>query len=355
MEALSEPLGRSPELFPVGLDVANDLLSFIRLRRADYDQASFLDARILTRHAVTQALPWARVAAAIDALGLQERCGYIFHIGHVGSTLLSRLIGAHPGALSIREPMVIRTFAELYEARAGEPRDGQRRRALDPRLSGCLKLLSRTFGEQQRPVVKVTSFVSELAAGLLSRPSAPCAMMMYVSPESYLATILGGPNSRQEAKILTPSRLRRLHRRIGREAWSRESLSEGESLALGWACEMSALAHAASSAGKRVLPVNFEQFLADPPAVLMAAFRHIVVDATPGEVHAILAGPDMRRYSKAPEYAYDAALRTEVLREARLSHGGEIRRGLDWLQRAASDFAPVRAAMDFAAAQSRAP
>jgi hypothetical protein len=62
----------------------------------------------------------------------------------------------------------------------------------------------------------------------------------------------------------------------------------------------------------------------------------------------MLDGPDMRRYSKAPEHAYDAVLRRDVLNEARAMHRTEIRRGLAWLDRTAVQFAPVREAMAFA-------
>jgi hypothetical protein len=53
----------------------------------------------------------------------------------------------------------------------------------------------------------------------------------------------------------------------------------------------------------------------------------------------------MRRYSKSPEHAYDAALRRDVLNEARAAHGAEIKRGLAWLDHAAEEFPPVRDAM----------
>lgn len=347
MDRLSESLGRSPELFPHGMDVHNDSVTFIRLSRADYDGASFLDARILTPRTVGQTMVWRQVAASIEAAALPERCGFIFHIGHVGSTLLSRLLGAHPGTFGIREPMILRTFAQLSSEPGGRPRTWSDA-DVDARLGGCLKLLSRTFDAQQNAVVKATSFVSELAADLLSRASAPKAALLYVSPESYLATILGGPNSRQEARMLTPSRLRRFHRRVGREVRQLEPLSEGEVLALAWACEISALAQAKRAAGERALRVDFDHFLAQPAAVLFAALRHFDIDATSGEVEAIIAGPDMRRYSKAPEHAYDAALRLEVLNEARATHAAEIRRGLAWLERAAAEFAPVKDALMFA-------
>ena len=336
----------SPELFPIALDLPGDSVAFIRLGRSDYERASFLDARLLTPQISSRGLPWPQVAAAINAARLIERCGFIFHIGHVGSTLLSRLIGSHPCVFSLREPALLRIFAQLSDQPEAKPRLW-RGGDFDARLTGCVKLLSRTFEMQQLPLVKATSFVSELAASLMSRASNPKAVMMYVSPESYMATILGGPNSRQEAKMLAPSRLRRLHRRIGTEAWQLGSLSEGEILGMSWACEMSALAQAANSGDRRVFRVDFDQFLANPAPTLSALLGHFDIETTAGEVRAIVDGPIMRRYSKAPEHDYDAALRRDVLNSARATHGTEIKRGLAWLDHAAEQYAAVRHATRF--------
>ena len=347
MDGLAESLGRSPELFPYVLDVGKDTLSLIRLTQSDYENASFLDSRILTPRTIGRTLPWRQIAASIEAAKLVRNCGFIFHIGHVGSTLLSRLLGAHPSVFALREPQILRLFAQIRS----EPETQSRVWSdsdFEQRLSGCLKLLSRTFDADQKAIVKATSFVSELAGTMIDDPSRPRALMMFVSPESYLATILGGPNSRQEAKVLTPSRLRRLNRRVGRDAWRLASLGEGEALALGWACEMSALAEAAQSAGERVLSLDFDRFLDEPTPYLAAAFRHLAIDASAREVRAIIDGPEMRRYSKAPEHAYETALRRAVLNEARMTHGAEIGRGLAWLDKAAADFAPVRDALALA-------
>ncbi len=346
MDEIQADLGPSPQQFPHGFNVRDDSVAFVRLDRADYETASFLDARILSAGRPIHSVPWLQVDSAVGALRLAEGCGYILHIGHVGSTLLSRLAGAHRGVFALREPAILRTFAQLNAPEA-QPRAFSAAE-WEERLSGCLKLLSRTFDAQQIAVIKATSFVSEIAATLLSRPSNPRALLMFVSPESYIATILGGPNSRQEAKVLAPSRLRRLHRRLGGEAWQLERLGEGEVLALTWACEMTALTQAANAGGARVLRLDFDRFLAEP-MLLGAVLRHFGIDAGLSEVHAILRGPHLRRYSKAPEHAYDAALRRDVLNEARAAHGEEIRRGLAWLDRAAAQFAAVREAMLFAA------
>ena len=342
-----EELGGSPELFPYMLDLPRDGVVFVRLKRSDYEQASFLDARLLKPQTSSHALPWLQVAAAIDAARLTERCGFIFHIGHVGSTLLSRLIGAHSRAFSLREPVILRTFAQLK----GEPHvqpHAWRHDDFDARLSACLKLLSRTFETRQLAVIKATSFVSELAADLLARASAPKAVIMYVSPESYIATILGGPNSRQEARVLAPSRMARLHRRIGGNAWQLASMSEGEVLALSWACEMSALVRAANSGGERFSRSISIGFSRTPRRCCRPCFATSISGETSEEVRAIIAGPDMQRYSKSPDYAYDAALRRDVLQAARAAHGAEIRRGLAWLDRAAGGHAAVRDALMFA-------
>jgi hypothetical protein len=342
---LAETLGRSPELFPHSLDARTDAVSFIALTRAEYAAASFLDARILTPRTLITRIPWATVDAAIGAAELPARCDFIFHIGHVGSTLLSRLIGAHPQALCLREPVVLRGFAQIREEQyAGTAAWSDRDYSM--RIDGCLKLLSRTYEEHQIAVVKATSFVSEIAADLLRRTRAPRALVAFVSPESYLATLFGGANSRHEAKLMMAARLRRLHRRLGRDAWQPASLSEGEALAMSWACEMSALSRIA---GERVLAVNFDDFLIDPHAGLRRALRHFGIDASPPDIAAILRGPDMHRYSKAPEHAYDSALRLEVLAEARHRHGAEIRRGLAWLDRAAADFPAIRDGLALAA------
>jgi len=307
MDALTQALAASPELFPHSLDVEKGTVTLIRLSEQAYRQASFLDTRVLTPTTQSRALPWRELAAAAEPL--PEAADFIFHIGHVGSTLLARLLGAHPKVFALREPMILRTLAQTdrYDH------------------APVLKLLSRTFRPEQRALVKATSFVSEIAPKITAR--GPRAIFMFVPAEIYLATILGGPNSRQEARVLGVARYSRLAARkpIAQPA------SEGELIAMSWACEMTALQAVPDT--DRILWLDFDRFLAEPEASLAQCFRHIGIDATETEIGAILAGPDMRTYSKAQEYDYDAKLRGAVLAQARAQHGTEIARGLAWLER----------------------
>ena len=330
MDGMAASLARSPELFPHSYDVRRETVSLVRLNRADYETASFLDERALGPHTLARTLPFAQLAAGVEEAGLEEHCDFIFHMGHVGSTLLSRLLGAHESIFSLREPLVLRALAQM-----------ERDDNFELRLSTFLKLLSRTFEAGQTALVKTTSFVSELAPLLLARPAAPKAILLYVKPETYIATILAGPNARAEAKRLLPSRLDRLHRRIGREVWEPASLAEGEALALAWATEMSVLVQAKAAGGERVFVLDFDKFLESPAALLLATFRFLGSNVDEERVSAILSGPLMERYSKAPEHAFNPQMRRELLDEARELHGDEIANGLAWLDRAAHEVPPI--------------
>ncbi|MGH6871901.1 MAG: hypothetical protein ACREHE_10380 [Rhizomicrobium sp.] len=318
MDALAQALAASPALFPHNLDVDKGTISLVEMDGAAYRAASFLDARILSPKTVSRVVPWSAVETA--TAGLPEACDFIFHIGHVGSTLLSRLMGAHPAVFALREPLALRTLAQMRIDGRGDPM------AYLPTL---LKLWSRTFHPGQRAIVKATSFASEFAPDILAQPYCPKAIFMAVTAETYLASILAGPNSRQEARMLGATRYARLSKRVGKPV--PQPASEGELIAMSWACEMGALD--AANAQDRVLHLDFDQFLADPQSALAACFNHSGIAATDGEIGAILSGHDMRTYSKAQEYDYDTKLRRDVLDQARRQHGAQIGRGLVWLEK----------------------
>jgi hypothetical protein len=339
MSDFADRLRRDPDLYPHSYDALADAVLIVEMTRAGFAAASFLDQRIIDAKTRMQWVPGAPVDAA--AAGLTRRdVGYIFHIGHVGSTLLARMMGAHAGVHALREPATLRTLAQLWPdlAAAESPVAPD---VFDRRLATFVKLWARTYDPAQRTIVKATSFASELAARLLAASGDAPSLAMYVKPEIYLASILGGENSRQEQKALIQSRLRRLHRRVGTDAWRLHALSEGEQIAASWACEMTAL----GSVGDQLTWIDFEAFLAAPEAGLAQAFAAAGFEVGAVEVSAIAGGPLLQRYSKGPEHAYTPQLRQQVLDQARRSHGEEIGRGLKWLEAAARDYAPIAAAL----------
>lgn len=344
---MADILAASPDVFPQAIDPINDSVRFLWLSQAAFQQASFLDDRILGPQVRHETVHFSAVEAAIAAADLVERCGFIFHLGHVGSTLVSRLLGAHPDILSVREPGALRSLAQLH-AELATPESLWSPAEFDRRLSALLRLWSRTYAPGQLAVIKATSVVAEMAAGLLARPSTPRALFITAVPEVYLTTLLGGESTHLEVRGYAPMRLRRLHRRLGRSPWRLYDLSPGETVAMGWACEMTALAAAEAASPGQAMWLDFDRFLAWPEPPLLAAFAHLGRPATEAQARAILSGPDMGRYSKAPEHSFDAGVRRASLQESRQLFSGEIAKGLAWLDRAAADVPQIAQAIGLA-------
>lgn len=315
----AEELAASPEWFPLEL-AGRDSLRLLRLDEAAYAAASFLDGRLLRSHPPEAQCSVERAATA--GARVVPDAHYIFHIGHVGSTLVSRLVGCHEGLFALREPALLRAAAATGDAAVG-----------GLSLRNQLALLARTWRSSQRAVIKTTSYVSELAATILGLHARSTAIFMFTPPLTYLRAILAGPNSRAESQVLGPSRLARLRRRTGAGATAQDPATEGEWIAMSWLCEMTALCGAAERLGPRILWLDFDEFLAAPASGLDAVLRALSVSLGTGQLEALARGEVMRRYSKGPEHAYDAQLRREVLASADYEHGTEIRRGMDWLGR----------------------
>ncbi|MGH8319891.1 MAG: hypothetical protein ACREUL_18285 [Steroidobacteraceae bacterium] len=317
----AQDIAGSPAWLP--LEYADSAsMRLVRLDESGYRASSFLDQRILKSSPEQALCPPSLVAQA--AVTLNPGAHYLFHIGHVGSTLLSRLIGECTGLFSVREPAMLRAAASHPLRMFGSLS-----------LHQVLSLLGRTWRPQQRPVVKATSFVSEIAELILEIDRHSLAIFMFTPALAYLRCILGGPNSRVESRTLAPSRLARLQRRLEPESQPVEPRSEGEWIAMSWLCEMAALRTAADRFGSRVVWVDFDAFLSAPAPALERLLQALGAAPGPSEAERLAAGPLMHRYSKAPEHAYDAALRRMVLESADREHGAEIRRGMQWLGRLA--------------------
>lgn len=310
-------IAASPAWLPLE-SVAVGSVRLVQLAEADYRAASFLDQRILQTGVAQAVCQVDSVAAA--AATMAPRAHYIFHIGHVGSTLVSRLVGEWDGFFSIREPAILRAIAL----------DGSRA-FVELSMRDVLALLARTWRPQQRAVVKATSFVSEIVEPILATDPESAALFMFSPALAYLRCILGGPNSRIESRALAPSRLARLRSRLGSETGLMEPQSEGEWIAMSWLCEMACLRQAASRFSARIAWLDFDVFLSAPASGLAALLRAFGATADSAAVEHLVSGPLMQRYAKAPEHEYDAELRRMVLESADREHGAEIRRGMQWL------------------------
>ena len=296
------------------------MVRLIAMDRDSYRAASFLDDRMMQAPVDAQIVEWTLVEEAVNADGLRTDARWIFHIGHVGSTLLSRLLGEIPGVLAIREPRLLRDMALVPP------------QVREQYIGSVPKLMSRTFAEDEFACVKATSFVSEIAAQLV--PPSERALFMYASPRNYVASILAGENSVKELRMLVQTRAARMAARVsGLEA---QAQGDAHLAAAAWACEMTSLESAAEQmADRKIAWLDFDRMLENVPDALGSAARHFGFRAEPAQLQAIASGPLMRRYSKALEYDYSPALRRELIAEAEQHHRRDIESALAMLRSAA--------------------
>jgi hypothetical protein len=308
------------------LDPASGMLRIVQMDPEAYRDASFLDDRMLQRQHFAGIVPWASVADALPSDGRTD-ARWIFHIGHVGSTLIARLLGEIDGVLSVREPRILRDIAGLPKERRAEF------------VPAVQKLLSRTFAEDEKALVKATSFVSEIAAELV--PPGERALFMYAAPRNYIASILAGDNSVEEMVALAPSRAQRMAGRVTLP----QPRNAAEGAAAAWACEMTALEAAADAMpNSRIQWADFDAMLADMSKELarLAVFFGFATD----DVEAIVSGPLMGRYSKATEHEYSPSLRRDLIAEADAANRADIDSALAMLQSAAENSPLLKRALE---------
>jgi hypothetical protein len=116
---------------------------------------------------------------------------------------------------------------------------------------------------------------------------------------------------------------------------------------------MTSLESAAEAmADQRILWADFDRMLEDLPSWISrfaAAFGFV---APPARIEEIVAGPLMRRYSKALEYDYSPSLRAELLAEAAGLHRLDINGAIAELTNAAKSTPLLARALDRAKRES---
>jgi hypothetical protein len=313
-----EEIARDATWLAQALDPSAGMARLVAMDRQSYRAASFLDDRMLQQPVDSQVLPWIEIEGAVTD-NLRSDARWIFHIGHVGSTLLSRLLGELDGVLGVREPRLLRDLAlSPPPVRASY-------------IGAVPRLMSRAFGEDEAACVKATSWVSEIAPELV--PPGERALFMVATPRNYIATILAGENSVKEQRMLAATRAQRLSRRVSTLGAAH---NDAGLAAVAWACEITSLEDAADAMPDRKIAwLDFDQMLSDIPEALRLAAHHFGFQADEAQLQALATGPLISRYSKALEYDYSPALRRELIEESERLHGAEIESALAMLRFAA--------------------
>jgi hypothetical protein len=316
MNITDADLASSPALYPHSFDARGDRVMLVRLSAADYRLSSFLDSRMLAPGMDAAWFDYVPVAVSAERVR-PKSLHMIFHTGHAGSTLLSRLLDEVPGVLGLREPHPLQTLADMAdETPAGE--------GYLARLKTFLRLWSRGFEATDVVILKATSVACRIAPDILAASPQTRAVYLHLPAEAYIIAILAADSGQADLKFFEAMRHKRLSAKRGREVPT--GGSAGELAAIAWMVERDSLERAQAAAGQRVMVLNFETMLADLEGSLAQVLHHFGLPPVAGQ---LVKSPTLTRYSKAPEQlAFSPETRAQLMRRSREMFASEIEKGL---------------------------
>jgi len=334
-EALLSGLAASPDVYVQKIDLARGAALLVQLNESAYRAASFLDDRIL---APGLKGAWASLESVLGAAGsgaAGKPLHFIFHTGHVGSTLLSRLLDESGCVLSLREPLPLRALADARDL-LGLPESLLSSADFEGLERALLQLWSRGYNSTHSVVLKATSSTCRIATSLLERLTGARAVYLNLRAEPYLATLLAGENSAVDLRGHGPVRIRQLQTRIEAPLAPLHALSLGQLAAMSWLAETWNQHDAVDRAGSRVLALDFDELLGDVAGSVRRVAEHFRLPIESGWLTSIAHSPVLTRYSKSPDFEYSPQLRRELLRESRQTNAAQIAAGLRWLEKFAA-------------------
>ncbi|MGI9264015.1 MAG: hypothetical protein ACR2QU_03735 [Gammaproteobacteria bacterium] len=329
-----QALACSPELFLRDIDPGRNAAILSPMSEDSYRRSSFLDSRLVRDGERDIVVPVDALIRILEETADSERhSNYIFHVGHCGSTLLSRLLGELDQFHALREPAVLMGLSRSFRAldESGFEMTRERWKTL---FDLAVALLSRTWRADQTALVKATSHAGNLIPGLMNQTGREKALFLYTDIETYLVTMLRSHTRNENRLYAKEFRIREFASLAPSRSRDIDDYPDDRIAALTWLLHTREidLACADPELASRVLVMSFEDYLADPPRHLSRVCQFMGVAVEDEALQALLFGPTATSHAKLPDADFDAAKRTSELDVARKKSSQEIDAGLAWAQ-----------------------
>lgn len=348
LAALLSHLASSPRFYLHRINRLAERAYVVEVDREFFQRANFLDERALSQEVKGRWVPLEALRRSVFMehplpLGV---CHFIFHVGHCGSTLISRLLELLPTVLAFREPLPVRGLADAYP-RADKPYSLFSPEQVVADLKLVYQMLARRFSPEVIPIVKTTSNCGCLGPQLLSFNDHNKALLLSMGLEPYLANMLSNHGHISAARRRAPIRMRTLLRHVDAHELRLYQLSHGQLVALGWLAEIVNLNAIHSRFGAaRAMRLDFDKFL-DQPALNMARIcEHFLLPSDDSTISNLLNSKEFSSYSKYPDQPFGSQDRLERLQNSRKQNGAEITAGMDFASELAGRFGLIAEAVE---------
>lgn len=314
-------LFRSPEFYPQWMDFENNVLHFVRMSRESYQSSVFLDMRTQHLGDPLQKLNLDDVLRASAGNGTRSpRVHYILNTAFCCSTLLARYFELFPDCFVLKEPSLLSQLALV------EPESHSR---WEDVFDVCLKLLSRTYLESERAVIKVHEACNVFGDRLLQNPEITITFLSTPVRRFVLST-LKVEDRREWVR-------RRVNEMTGRHEFAElfegldiAALNDAQAACCMWMANR--LISQRLSASDRVLVLNGDDVATHPLETLTQIAKAGGFAVSEQQLETIVRHPSFSRYSKNSSIAYDAASRKQEMEQLERQWGDEAEAGIQWMK-----------------------
>lgn len=298
------------------VDAVQDRGWVLHFEAGDYASAPFLDQRGLRPGMAGWDVGRAELNESQGTAGAAAiPVHWLFHIGHCGSTLASRLLDQVPGVLGLREPLPLLQLMHAPQPRAADW------------LATTVRLLGRGFADTRAVVVKPTSVVTADATRLLAL-SGGRACLLWIALDRWLAAML-----RSDALVARALDDAALAERF-RPSPLPPADGAARQLARYWLATQLHLASLSAAQPGRAIDAEFETLLAAPADATRRLARHFGLTAPDDLERRIETSGLMVRYAKDAAQPFDAATRRQELDDAYARSREAVDAGVQWAERA---------------------
>lgn len=324
-------LFHSPEFYPQWMDFENNALHFLHMSRESYRNSVFLDVRTQHLGDPIQKVNLDDVLRASASNGAKSRrVHYVLNTAFCCSTLLARYFELFPNCFVLKEPSMLTQLATVEPGSVSRWEDV---------FEVCVKLLSRTYLESERPVIKVHEACNLLGNCLLQDPE-------------ITITFLSTPVRRFVLSVLKEEFRREwVRRRVNQMSQRHEfaelfqdldvaGLSDAQAACCMWlANRLQSQSLCSSDSCERVLVLNGDDVADRPLQTLTRIANAGGFAVSEQQLDVIVSHPSVARHSKNSSIPFNATSRQQEMEQLDQRWGEEAQVAIHWMKARAGHLA----------------
>ncbi len=306
-----------------------DRAYFVPMSRQAFHDSIFCDSRIQT---VSSKILPVKLDPLMHAFETQGRRGrpvsLLYHMAHVGSTLLSRGLDLPGVNVVYREPQALRQLGVWKATGDTQGAQGHSAAAL---LRLAMHMFSKPCGDGEKVIVKANVPVNFLISDLRKTVPDARAIVLYSGLEDYVLALHKSEEHRQWVGRIIGELAPGWAQLSGIEPAALGKLSLPQAIACIWLAQVGLFVEAVA-ATEHCRSLDSESLFSRPGEVLAAAFDHFGHPVSAPQLEAVVRGGVFSRHAKNPGVAYDNEVRRAEKRALASRFEREVEAARQWVE-----------------------